>query len=96
MLEVLIIQPVEVQDRLILLLTVPKQFAHVWSFWGSSFQLPSMTNLYSYMLGASITVFFHTPLLSFSIGCVLGSQLLKSPVKKTSLASGALTEKVTF
>ena len=59
-------------------------------------QFPSVRKRYSYLPGIIERVNFHIPFLSFFRGFAFLSQLLNSPAKKTSLASGAENSNGTF
>jgi len=74
----------------------PNGFGMLFTPVMSSHHRPSISNLYSYLPGASSTVTFQNPSSSFFIGFSWASQLLKSPTKVTPFADGALTLKVTF
>lgn len=78
------------------LLRVPKGFGMLFAPLMSSHHRPSISNLYSYLPGASSTVTLQNPSSSFFIGYSWVSQLLKSPATITSFAVGALTLKVTL
>jgi hypothetical protein len=76
--------------------SLPNSFGTQSQQEGSFAQLPSTRKRYSYLPGLRDTVAFHIPVLSFFIRFALVSQLLKSPTRKISRASGAGNSNGTF
>src|SRR4030043_2093819 len=75
---------------------LPKGFSTLsWAF-GSSCQTSSTQKRYSYLPAGRAKLASQVPLLSFLIGRLLTSQLLKSPAKNTLSASGAYKSNRTF